>query len=236
MSHEDPIENSPNESERIAQAKSFDELYEILEGIGDIQGSKKLYSFGDIIELIHDARDELKKYQYPSVVFSMLRPITNTFGLRNKVRELLLEENPAVKEKKGLDEANFEEEMMRRGAQEKIYARKLEENPTYFENDAISISDFTADQQERFNAIAQEKYNQSQLQDLESLDEEAAKISENEMNFIYSLQDEPELLFEQESVILKTKADLGYDISFEKYCLERAWENIKKMVEDLKRE
>lgn len=80
-----PLENSPTEiSENyIRTSKNFEDLYIMIRLIvnkyGPIKGSKESYSFEDMISLIDEVRET------PSLV----KMITNTFGIRDKVIELL---------------------------------------------------------------------------------------------------------------------------------------------------
>lgn len=77
----------------IAGAKSFEELYCILDQIGEVPGSQKVYSAARLKEKIEEVKkileqipqDERKEYFHGS----LLDGITRTHGLRDKVRELL---------------------------------------------------------------------------------------------------------------------------------------------------
>lgn len=68
-----------NKKEKIGQCASFEELFVVLDAIGSIKGSQQEYSVSILKELIERAR---KNPGY-------LSQITNTYGLRNKVIELI---------------------------------------------------------------------------------------------------------------------------------------------------
>lgn len=79
----DQNENNPEMnriSKKIAAAKSFPELYKVLQEIGSLQGSRKLYSAQDLIQVIERLRNEQ----------AIFREITKTAGLRDKVQELYI--------------------------------------------------------------------------------------------------------------------------------------------------
>lgn len=87
ISTEPFMENSPKDKERselyIKRSKDFQDLYIHIKMLvklnGPIQGSKESYSAEKIISLIDEVRET------PSLV----KMITNTFGIRDKVIELL---------------------------------------------------------------------------------------------------------------------------------------------------
>lgn len=77
-----------NESRRkIFECVSFDDLYRVLSSIGDIQGSQKVYSPGDVKLKIEQIRHGHRDISY----------ITTTFGLRTKVEELLQNDSVHIK-------------------------------------------------------------------------------------------------------------------------------------------
>ena len=97
------VEDTPDpekESKGISEAESFDELYSILERMGEIQGSSEKYATEELKARIETARKivRLVKKQggtVDSMNPKILQPITGGEGLRDKVRELLeKEESP----------------------------------------------------------------------------------------------------------------------------------------------
>lgn len=76
-------ESSPEKDPKtlIAEAQTFDELFEVLRQIGTIQGSSKMYDAEYLIKTIEGLRR--------GELLHNLRDITGTYGLRGKVDELL---------------------------------------------------------------------------------------------------------------------------------------------------
>ena len=63
----------------ISEAKDFDELYEILNQIGELRGTKKSYTTPELKDIIERVREGILDPEY----------VTRTSGLRGKVEELL---------------------------------------------------------------------------------------------------------------------------------------------------
>lgn len=70
----------------ILECASFGDLYDVLNTVGDIQGSQKVYSPSDLKLKIEQVRHGHRDISY----------ITSTFGLRTKVEELL-KDDPVYK-------------------------------------------------------------------------------------------------------------------------------------------
>lgn len=71
------MENSPEKL--IADATTFEELYAVIDQIGDIQGSSQAYTPEELKKIISDVQS------YPILI----KNVTNTHGLRKKVMELM---------------------------------------------------------------------------------------------------------------------------------------------------
>ena len=76
------IENFEEAERLISSAATFEELFEALKTIGEVRGSEQTYSPKDLIVIINHVRNqELTP-----------RSITRTYGLREKVIQLLVAE------------------------------------------------------------------------------------------------------------------------------------------------
>ena len=69
--------------ELVSSTRSFRGLFKVLQAIGDVEGSSKTYSPGELITLIDRVRHQNLDPRY----------ITRTYGLRKKVIELLAAES-----------------------------------------------------------------------------------------------------------------------------------------------
>jgi hypothetical protein len=81
-----PFKESPEQ--RISTARSFDELKSVLYILKRIHGSQKVYLGEEVVDQIDQVRSGDLEVEY----------ITRTWNLRNKVKELLLEENKTFKQ------------------------------------------------------------------------------------------------------------------------------------------
>jgi hypothetical protein len=82
-----------NIEERIHEASSFEELYAALDEKGTLIGKSETYSslmLKNIIDMARKAVDDMGKQ--PTADLSVIKGITRTAGLRNKVIDLLAAE------------------------------------------------------------------------------------------------------------------------------------------------
>jgi hypothetical protein len=79
------------------KAASFDNLYEILRELGGVKGSQRFYNNSELIERIEFVRNAKKNGVNKDGIDKTLKFITNTGGLRTKVRDLLNNEVDGVK-------------------------------------------------------------------------------------------------------------------------------------------
>ena len=94
MSFENPTENLETQ---IASCEDINSLYLLLRQIGPIQGSSKSYDADEIIGYIEVARDNINSLEFTEAGELLSKGnkmplVTRTFGLRDKVFELLKKE------------------------------------------------------------------------------------------------------------------------------------------------
>ena len=65
--------------EAVAKAETFKELYLALERLGTVQGTKETFNWGQLVETIERVRTSKVPIGF----------VTRTFGIRDKVQELL---------------------------------------------------------------------------------------------------------------------------------------------------
>lgn len=78
--------HSETPAQRIASVRTFDELRSILYLLKSIPGSQKMYSGVELVDLIDKVRDG----------DMVIGDVPHTWGLRDKVTDLLVEENKAA--------------------------------------------------------------------------------------------------------------------------------------------
>ncbi len=75
---------------RVRGCNTLDELYLVLRDIGEIKGSRQTYTPDKLIEAIKNV--EKLATDSPGAARSGLEYITNTYGIRDTVRRLVLHE------------------------------------------------------------------------------------------------------------------------------------------------
>jgi predicted DNA binding CopG/RHH family protein len=78
-------------AQAISQSKSFDELFEALDNAGKVSGSEKDYSADKLKARINELLEAFKAgAKQDGIIYQrLIRSITRTGGLRDKVAELL---------------------------------------------------------------------------------------------------------------------------------------------------
>jgi len=74
--------------ERILKAETLEEICAVIESVGGLEGSQKVYSSDELNTLIRDAEVAVRTLGVDASSM-IINKITNTWGLRDRVREIL---------------------------------------------------------------------------------------------------------------------------------------------------
>lgn len=80
------VESDQSPENQIRESRTFDELYDTLDSLGRIHGSQGVYSADEIIGIVEKVRSGELTIDY----------VTRTYGLRDKVSELLVDSKPVI--------------------------------------------------------------------------------------------------------------------------------------------
>jgi hypothetical protein len=89
MNQEKPsVETELTPEMRVSKCANLDELYQVIRDIGEVQGSKRVYTAEEVISAIQRAAG-LQASGAKGVVERALTGVTNGLGIRDKARELI---------------------------------------------------------------------------------------------------------------------------------------------------
>lgn len=218
-----------SEAERIAEAASFEDLYNTLGALESVESGSGFYSASRIIARIDELREMLKIS--PFLFFITIASIPRVHGIRDKVGELLqveipeitkIEKNYAQEEKRTtLREEYYEKLLVNEFATDPVIPLIIDTNDTSLHEkldkmyeSKIAVNDFTMDQITKDEDLLIMEVQQTILHSL--LNEGSASFSDIEdmfhMHKLFTSNNTPSLF---------------------KYALRKGWMEMEEILQNL---